>query len=48
MNTLIIKKKHIGIIHLCLAKSRKYLNKRINLGIVHTQIRVTRKMAERI
>jgi hypothetical protein len=46
MSALIIKKKHLGIIHLCPAKSRKWLNKRINIGIVHTEIRPTRKMAE--
>jgi hypothetical protein len=46
MSALIIKKKHIGIIHLCPANYRKWLNKRINLGIVHAQIRPTRKMAK--
>jgi hypothetical protein len=37
MSALIIKKKHIEIIHLCPAKYKNDLTKRINLGIVHAQ-----------
>jgi hypothetical protein len=37
MSALIIKKKHIEIINLCLAKSRNGLTKRIHLGIFHAQ-----------
>jgi hypothetical protein len=46
MNALIIKKKHIGIIYLCPAKYRKWLNKKNKPMYISCSIRPTRKMAE--
>jgi hypothetical protein len=46
MSALIIKKKHIKIIHLCPAKYRKWLNKKNKPRYSSFSVRPTRKMAE--
>jgi hypothetical protein len=46
MTALIIKKKHIEIIHLCPVKYRKWLNKKNKPRYISCSIKPTRKMAE--